>query len=50
MGRNKKWDGYTSWSYLEPDVDYFKYPLEKQVDRVPIYDFGLSGAQEERVE
>ena len=50
LGRNKKWDGYTSWSYLEPDVDYFKYPLEKQVDRVPIYDFGLSGVQEERVE
>jgi len=50
MGRNKKWDGYTSWSYLEPDVDYFKYPLEKQVDRVPVYDFGLSKTEEERVE
>ncbi|MCW3979570.1 MAG: dipeptidase [Candidatus Bathyarchaeota archaeon] len=50
MGRNKKWDGYASWSYLEPETDYYKYPLEKQVDRVPRYDFGLSKAQEERVE
>lgn len=50
MGRNKKWDGYTSWSYLAPDVDYAAYPLEGQVDRVPAHDFGLSKAQEERVE
>jgi membrane dipeptidase len=50
LGRNKKWYGYTSWSYLKPDVDYLKYPLEKQVDRVPGYDFGLSKAEEERVE
>jgi membrane dipeptidase len=50
LGRNKKYSGYTSWSYLEPDIDYVKYPLEKQVNRVPEYDFGLSKAQEERVE
>ena len=56
MGRNKKWDGYTSWNYLEPDLDYPVFPLEPQVDRVakiwggPKYDFGLSKTQEERVE
>jgi membrane dipeptidase len=50
LGRNKKWDGYTSWSYLKPDVDYVKYPLEGQVNRVPPYDFGLTKQQEERVE
>jgi membrane dipeptidase len=56
MGRNKKWDGYTSWSYLVPNIDYAVYPLEPQVDRVakiwggPKYDFGLSKTQEERVE
>jgi membrane dipeptidase len=50
LGRNKKWDGYTSWSYLEADTDYVKYPLVEQVDRVPAYDFGLDKAQEERVE
>ncbi len=50
MGKNKKWNGYTSWSYLEPDVDYYRYALERQVDRVPPYDFGLTKAQEERVQ
>ncbi|MCW4049923.1 MAG: dipeptidase [Candidatus Bathyarchaeota archaeon] len=50
MGKDKKWDGYTSWSYLEADVDYHDYRLEKQVDRVPKYDFGLTKDQEDRVE
>ena len=56
MGRNKKWSGYNSWSYLEPEVDYTVYPLEPQVDRIakiwggPKYDFGLSKKQEEHVE
>jgi membrane dipeptidase len=50
MGRNKKWDGYTSWSYLEAGVDYDATPLEKQIDRFPKYDFGLSKDQEEHVE
>jgi membrane dipeptidase len=50
MGRNKRWDGYTSWSYLEPDVDYATRNYHKQVDRVPAYDFGLTKTQEERVE
>jgi len=50
MGRNKSWDGYTSWSYLDAGVDYDEYPLEKQVGRVPSYDFGLSRDQEDRVE
>lgn len=56
MGRNKRWDGYTSWSYLKENVDYAVYPLEPQVDRVAKmwrgaeYDFGLSKTQEEHVE
>ncbi len=50
MGRNKKWDGYTSWSYLEAGNDYDAIPLEKQVNRFPDYDFGLSKDQEEHVE
>jgi len=50
MGRNKRWDGYTSWSYLESGIDFDEYPLEKQIGRVPRYDFGLSKTQEERVE
>jgi len=49
LGKNKKWDGYTSWSYLEPGVDYHDYGLERQVGRVPPYDFGLTKDQEDRV-
>ena len=50
LGKNKKWDGYTSWSYLEPGVDYYPFKLEQQVDRVPPYDFGLTEDQEDRVQ
>jgi len=49
LGKDKKWDGYTSWSYLEAGVDYHDYMLERQVDRVPPYDFGLTKDQEARV-
>ena len=34
MGRNKNWDGYVSWSYLEPGFDFESYPLAKQVNSV----------------
>jgi len=50
LGKNKKWDGYTSWGYLEPGVDYYPFKLEPQVDRVPPYDFGLTEDQEDRVQ
>lgn len=50
MGRNKKWSGYTSWSYLSPKIDYDVFPLEKQVDRFPKYDFGLTKDREAHVE
>jgi membrane dipeptidase len=50
LGKNKKWKGYTSWSYLEAGVDYYDYRLEPQLERVPSYDFGLSKDQEDRVQ
>ncbi len=50
MVKTKKWNGYTSWSYLEPKVDYDVYPLEKQVGRVPPYDLGLTKKQEEHAQ
>jgi len=50
MGGHKKYSGYKSFQYLEPHVDYAYYPLERQVNRTPPYDFGLSKAQEERVQ
>ena len=50
MEQKKSWNGYTSWSYLEPNVDFLQPPLEKQRERFRKYDFGLSKTQEERVE
>jgi len=50
MGGNKKYSGYRSFQYLEPKRDYASFPLEKEIDRVPKYDFGLSKTQEERVQ
>lgn len=50
MVKEKKWDGYTSWSFLEPEVDYDRYPLERQLNRFPEYDFGLSSNEQERFE
>jgi membrane dipeptidase len=50
LGRNKNWIDYVSWSYLEKDLDYIEYPRAKQVGNVPVYSFGLSKTQRERVE
>ncbi len=50
MGGHKKYSGYKSFQYLEPHLDYASYLLEKEIDRVPPYDFGLSKTQEERVQ
>jgi membrane dipeptidase len=50
MIKKKNWDGYTSWSYLEPGIDYEKYPLEKQLNRFPEYDLGLTRDQLDRFE
>lgn len=49
MGSNKKYSGYKSFQYLEPHVDYVAPPMQKQVGRIPPYDFGLSKTQEEHV-
>lgn len=50
MGGHKKYSGYKSFQYLTPHLDYASYPLEKEIDRFPPYDFGLSKTQEERVQ
>ena len=49
MGRTKKWDGYESFSYLEPQTDYKAFELAKQVERVPSYVVPLSDEEEARV-
>jgi membrane dipeptidase len=50
MGSGKKYDGYTSFQYLEPDVDYREFPLAPEFDRVAGYDLGLSEAKAARAE
>ena len=53
MGKSKKWDGYSSWDFLKPGIDYRPYAIEPQLNRFaefPPYDFGLSKTQEEHVQ
>jgi membrane dipeptidase len=50
MGLRKRYSGYTSFSYLEPDVDYKSFALADQLERVPPSMVPLSAKQESRVE
>jgi membrane dipeptidase len=55
MGKIKKYDGYKSWDFLEPGVDFEPYEVEPQLDRVKTFfkakdwDFSLSKDQEDHV-
>ena len=48
MSLKKKYDGYTSFSYLEPDADYKVFELADELERVPSYRVPLSEDEEER--
>ena len=48
MSLKKKYDGYTSFSYLEPDADYKVFELADEVERVPPYRVPLSEDEEAR--
>jgi membrane dipeptidase len=48
MGANKRWHGYSSFSYLEPGTDYCAFPLSPEIDRVEPYLLALSDADERR--
>jgi membrane dipeptidase len=50
MGRNKKYDGYKAYQYLEVGFDYKEYKLVKEFDRVPAYFVPLSKNEEDRFE
>lgn len=50
MGGAKKYDGYRSYSYLEPEVDYRVFDLAPEIERVPAYDLGLSDTERQRAE
>jgi membrane dipeptidase len=49
MGLDKQYDGYTSFSYLEPGVDYVRFDLADELSRVPPYRVPLDEAEEARV-
>jgi membrane dipeptidase len=47
--KDKRYDGYRSFQYLEPGVDYKPYELVPELGRVPEYRYPVDEAQEERV-
>ena len=48
MEPKKRWDGYTSFSYLEAGADYVEFDLEPQLGRVERFVVPLDPEQEER--
>ena len=48
--KKKRYDGYQSYSYLEPGRDYEEFDLAPQFGRVPAYDLDLSDTQEVRAQ
>lgn len=50
MDPKKRWDGYTSFSYLERDVDYRPFELSPQIERVEPYVVPLSTEQAARAD
>jgi len=49
MGLNKKYSGYKSFDYLEKDIDYKAFKLDREVNRVEPYLVPLTISEEERV-
>lgn len=49
MGRNKKYDGYQAFQYLEAGVDYLDIELARGLQRVPQYLVPLTEKEEQRV-
>jgi len=50
MGKNKVYDGYRSFRYLEPEKDYKVYKLARQIGRVDSQIIQLSKTEQERFE
>ena len=50
MEPKKRWDGYTSFSFLEAGVDYREFELPPQIGRVDPYVVPLSSEDEARAE
>ena len=49
MGSGKRYDGYRSFSYLEPGRDFAVFELTPELHRVPAHPVPLEPADEERV-
>lgn len=49
MSLEKRYDGYRSFSYLRPGVDYRDFELAREIGRVPAFTVPLDEAQEDRV-
>src|SRR5690625_8028740 len=47
--KQKKYDGYESYSYLEAGKDYKPYKLSRQHDRVEPFIYPISEEEEEKV-
>jgi hypothetical protein len=48
MEPKKRWDGYVSFSSLEPGVDYNEFALSPQIGRVEPFAYPLSDEQDQR--
>jgi hypothetical protein len=48
MGWNKKYNGYKSFSFLEPGKDYKVFKLVKEIGRVEPYVYPISKTEEEK--
>ena len=47
--QSKRYDGYTSYQYLEPGTDYKAFELDEQLERVPSKKVEVTDEQEARV-
>ncbi len=48
--QKKTYNGYKSFQYLEPGVDYREFKLAKEIDRVPAYSYPVPPQEEQRVQ
>lgn len=48
--RGRRYSGYRSFQYLEPEVDYKKFAPTKEIGRVELYLVPLSQSEEKRVD
>ena len=50
MEPKKRWDGYRSFSFLEPGVDYRAFELDRQIERVEPFVVALSDEDDARAQ